>query len=1265
MVRYVRYAVGGRAVAHQLYDAMTCVVLQKSEHRGRLMNRPSILLICLALIPVGIHSANGQSTLLRDLETSYQFDGVGNIAHIARSTGDGYVDTQSVAYYYNAPQWLMATPTQLQNQSTTPDGTSVLKTTQFVPDPNTGVILNVYVEPKGDESTFANLQYRFDAHGALSALITSDLSGRQQRAVSTQFDALEDLYPIFRTNPLGQTESFGVHPAFGVVVAYVDPNGAAGTWQYDQFGRPKTVLPPDGANVSLAYGGPEFDVTVQYKNDRKSDILYDPYLYEVQRDVTGFNGQTIVRLTSYNGQNIVAEQDGPCFYGNSNCSGSASELYSYDELGRIDSALDQNKNGPKWAYSGLKTTHYDAVGNQRYLIRDQLGRIQKSAAISTDAHEIPTTFGYGPFNRLSTVTDAEGDTTAFARDVRGRTTSILDPDAGAATFEWNCFDEITDEIGGDGNETTFVRDGLGRIQSALDVGSGKTATFQWDTSPNGIGKIASATSRDAVATAYSYNPAGQLIGVNWNVGANAYGFALAYDPIGRIATMTYPSGSQQPPFAVEPKYNQFGFLYQLIDANSGSMYWQIDNENERGEVTNQHFGNGVATQRMFGPKGEITAIQTTSASNILQDLHYSYYPNGSLQERNNRFSLYNYSLSEFFKFDPLDRIYNVHSVGFRYIVCPACPKAQPSQTSANFGEINVFDENFVYDDIGNLRQKVINTGSGTSVSYQYGQNAGPHALTQANVDTYHYDPAGNQTQWASANGSSRTIGYNSANLPVSITLGSNAAPNPLSVAFQYDANNNRVVRQDSSGNSFTQVGGLYEQRASGSQTTNVFYLPGPEGRIIGQVLRGSGQGSGQTYYFNTDALGSLQTVTDNSGAALEQLWYEPFGQTIDPTNPGNRVTPNLTSTRQDFTSHFKDSDLDLIDMIGRVYDPNVAHFLTADPFVQDRVRSESLNRYSYGWNNPLKWTDPSGYENEPLAGFDCSGGMSNDLNGTPDAGSNGGFVSCVGLGWDADSDEPELSLKTNSFVINNLGVQFTGASVDRAGKSESAAKYDPATELGTFTKSEGGGYGITVLKGEVSLTSLPTLEIAELEATSGSNTRLFEAGNWMFGEFLEVKTEGPAASLSLGLNGGTLEATAGASAVSGRISGGVNLFGANVSVYGQARYGVKFGAEAGAEGVSVHCGPLSCGVNLGAAKTAEPEPGWTNAYLHFSGAIEQAAALTSFTSGSAPMPTSASAADIFGFLGSLWTPPPTQVEPSTSSDNGLFPFLEIFQQYSP
>ncbi len=48
-------------------------------------------------------------------------------------------------------------------------------------------------------------------------------------------------------------------------------------------------------------------------------------------------------------------------------------------------------------------------------------------------------------------------------------------------------------------------------------------------------------------------------------------------------------------------------------------------------------------------------------------------------------------------------------------------------------------------------------------------------------------------------------------------------------------------------------------------------------------------------------------------------------------------------------------------MNGRVYDPTLGRFLSADPYVQAPYFSQSYNRYTYTFNNPLIFNDPSGY----------------------------------------------------------------------------------------------------------------------------------------------------------------------------------------------------------------------------------------------------------------------------------------------------------------
>ena len=53
-------------------------------------------------------------------------------------------------------------------------------------------------------------------------------------------------------------------------------------------------------------------------------------------------------------------------------------------------------------------------------------------------------------------------------------------------------------------------------------------------------------------------------------------------------------------------------------------------------------------------------------------------------------------------------------------------------------------------------------------------------------------------------------------------------------------------------------------------------------------------------------------------------------------------------------------------MNGRLYDPLVGRFLSVDPYIQNPGFTQEYNRYSYCLNNPLRYTDPSGYKKAPV-----------------------------------------------------------------------------------------------------------------------------------------------------------------------------------------------------------------------------------------------------------------------------------------------------------
>ena len=131
---------------------------------------------------------------------------------------------------------------------------------------------------------------------------------------------------------------------------------------------------------------------------------------------------------------------------------------------------------------------------------------------------------------------------------------------------------------------------------------------------------------------------------------------------------------------------------------------------------------------------------------------------------------------------------------------------------------------------------------------------------------------------------------------------------------------------------------------------------------------------------HTDLLGSIERITNASGAMVSEYAYTPWG--------GRILLSGVNITDRGYTGHehlspFGDdtnSGFCLINMNGRIYDPVLARFLSPDPYVQSPDFTQSFNRYSYCWNNPFKYTDPSG---EFLTWNIGSGGFSIGLNFTP------------------------------------------------------------------------------------------------------------------------------------------------------------------------------------------------------------------------------------------------------------------------------------------
>ena len=148
---------------------------------------------------------------------------------------------------------------------------------------------------------------------------------------------------------------------------------------------------------------------------------------------------------------------------------------------------------------------------------------------------------------------------------------------------------------------------------------------------------------------------------------------------------------------------------------------------------------------------------------------------------------------------------------------------------------------------------------------------------------------------------------------------------------------------------------LYETVTMNGETKNLHYLTSATG--IFAIFVTQNGGGGTMYYTLKDHQGSLAATIH--GNNVERLSYDPWGRRRNITNFGY---DNVSHTfDRGYTLHEHYDEFDLINMNGRLYDPIIGRMLSPDIAVQDEQSSQAYNRYSYCFNNPLRFTDPSGY----------------------------------------------------------------------------------------------------------------------------------------------------------------------------------------------------------------------------------------------------------------------------------------------------------------
>ena len=159
------------------------------------------------------------------------------------------------------------------------------------------------------------------------------------------------------------------------------------------------------------------------------------------------------------------------------------------------------------------------------------------------------------------------------------------------------------------------------------------------------------------------------------------------------------------------------------------------------------------------------------------------------------------------------------------------------------------------------------------------------------------------------------------------------------------------------------------------------YVYDAMGRLIAEYTSVNATGSG-TSYITADTLGSPRVITAQDKSVKARHDYLPFGEEI-PAGFGSRTAQQgyvVDTLRQKFTGKERDVESGL-DYFGvRYFSSPLGRFNSADSMFGSTADPQSLNLYSYGLNNPLKYVDPTGHYSQAVDGFDYYGDREAERN---------------------------------------------------------------------------------------------------------------------------------------------------------------------------------------------------------------------------------------------------------------------------------------------
>ncbi len=870
-------------------------------------------------------------------------DDYGNIIQTDEYDGTGALYRRmQQTFYPNTTKWIL---NQVGVKQILAGGTTRVAETRHFYDgapsyttaPITGTLTRVDVTDDGTRfSTQSTMTY--DAYGNPTSV--TDALGH---TTTTACDTMYHLFPTTVTSPppFSHVTTNTYNYRFGQLASTTDPNGAVTSYTYDVFGRKASITAPldqggsATATYTYAFCGNRALVRARVRRDaggtgtavyQTATYFYDGLGRVIQHQADGLHDRLILTNTAYDAMGRVKRQSLPY----------AVPVHPTPVVG-YKIYLPLILQDTAVAYPPECGEYRAPDSSQPYTehVYDPIGR--EVETIHPDHSS--RTMSYLQWE--TTVTDANGHQKKTLADAFGRIYQVLEYNGGATYTTDYAYDEldrliqVTDHVN---NVTTLSYDWLGRKTGMTDPDLGAWA-YAYDDN----GNLTRQTDAKNQTTCLYYDALNRLMGKTYRgdtscpADPGTYTVSYAYDqgtygkgrrtgmsngvasttwvydqqgrPTSRTDTIAGLSGNLTTQWAYDAQDRAIQMTYpggevvslpwneQGLPASVSGIVTATD-YNAAGQLTRMDLQGGTQTTYDYSP--QTLRLRQLTTSGGLQDLTYAYDPVGNVTAITDTVR----SEVSAFAYDHLDRL----------------------MSATLTGGSSPYTAGWSYGPLGNITQR---TQDGVPTNYSYGDGAHKHAVTQAGGTSYSYDANGNMTSRASD-----VLGYDAENRLVRVESGSYVTE------YAYDADGSRVTKTVN-GFSTYYVGNWYEVAENGA-ISKYYYLGGKHVALK--------DGAGNLTLVHADHLGS---TAKTSGTVPSGQTYFPFG--------GIRTTDGEPPTDFAFTGQRLDAASALLYYGTRYYDASLGRFVQADTITADLYNPQSLNRYAYVLNNPIKYVDPTGH----------------------------------------------------------------------------------------------------------------------------------------------------------------------------------------------------------------------------------------------------------------------------------------------------------------